>query len=61
MLSDLDKNTAYLRATLKEALLDLNDRQSAPKSALEVMRDSRVVEAVLLLLDRVEVLEKARE
>jgi hypothetical protein len=60
-MSELNKSVPYLRATLREALLDLNDRPTVQKSATEVLRDSRVIEAVLLILDRLEALEKARE
>jgi hypothetical protein len=59
-MSELNKSVPYLRATLKEALLDLNDRPSVPKSAVEIVRDSRVIEAVLLILDRLDALEKGR-
>lgn len=59
--SPLDKNPSYLRATLKEALLDLNVRPGVSKTLHEVMRDSRIIETILLLLDRVEALEKAHE
>jgi hypothetical protein len=54
---ELNKSVPYLRATLKEALLDLNVRQSAAKSLHEVIRDSRIVETLLLVLDRLEALE----
>jgi hypothetical protein len=60
-MSELNKSVPYLRAPLREALLDLNDRPTVQKSATEVLRDSRVIEAVLLILDRLEALEKARE
>lgn len=56
-MSELTKDVSYLRACLSEALLDLHVR-SGIKSTRDTMRDSRVVEAVLLLLDRVVELEK---
>lgn len=54
---NLGKDTGYLRATLREALLDLHDRPNSPKNLLDVVRDSRIVETLLLLLDRVDALE----
>lgn len=60
-MSDLTKDTGYLRATLREALLDLNCRPTVPKIAAEILRDSHVLEAVLLLIDRVAELEKKVE
>ncbi len=54
---DLYKNTSYLRGVLREAILDLNDRPNSPKSLLDVMRDSRFCETLLLVLDRLDVLE----
>jgi hypothetical protein len=54
---ELNKSVPYLRATLKEALLDLHVRQNGPKSLHEVIRDSRIVETLLLVLDRLEALE----
>lgn len=57
-MSELNKSVPYLRACLREAILDLNDRPTVQKSATETVRDSRVIEAVLLVLDRLEALEK---
>ena len=54
-MSELNKSVPYLRATLKEAILDLNVRQDTVLR--DVIRDSRCLEAILLLLDKVEALE----
>ena len=56
-MSDLYKDTRFLRAVLAEAILELNDRNTAPKGTRDILRDSRLCEAVMLLLDRVEALE----
>jgi hypothetical protein len=59
-MSDLVTNTTYLRATLNEALLDMGVRQwgHSGKSSLDTFRDSRVIEAILMLLDRFDALER---
>jgi hypothetical protein len=59
-MSELTTNPTYLRATLNEALLDMGVRQHSihgSKSAMDILRDSRVIETVLFLLDRLEKLE----
>ena len=59
-MSDLYKDASYLRAVLKEAVLDINVRQYSAhgsKPVLEILRDARILETLLLLLDRVDVLE----
>lgn len=55
---NLNSNVSYLRACLREAVVELNERNAAPKGTREIFRDSRLCEAVALLLDRVELLEK---
>jgi hypothetical protein len=60
-VTDLNQNTDYLRASLKEALLDMNVRQHSAhgsKSSLEVLRDSRIIETLQLVLDRLDKIER---
>lgn len=56
-MSDLYRDISYLKASLRECVLDLNER-STPKSVFEIVRDARFAEVLLLPLDRVEALEK---
>jgi hypothetical protein len=60
-MSGLSKDIGYLKAVLAEAILDLNARTTVQKPVGEIFRDSRVLEAVSLLIAKVEALEKARE
>ena len=62
-MSDLTTNPDYLKATLTEALLDMNVRQHSihgSKSSLEILRDARIIESILWLMDRLDKLEKDR-
>lgn len=56
-MSELTQDVNYLRACLKESLLELHVR-SGIKSARDVVRDSRIVETLLLVLDKIDALEK---
>jgi hypothetical protein len=51
-VSDLDQDVSYLRSCLKEALLDLSVRQNV--NLRDVIHDSRIVETLLLLLDKLD-------
>jgi hypothetical protein len=54
-MSELDKDTSYLRATLKEMATRL--QYPGSQSSVEIIRDGHVAAAILLLLDKVEALE----
>jgi hypothetical protein len=59
-MSELNQNPAYLKASLNQAILDLGIRQSGHtgKSATDILRDSRVIETMLYVLDRLEKIER---